>query len=66
MTTKEHKKHHIELHKALDELVADWISTTKKLPSKTSILELMQWSCAQTKNPDKTYRPARSGSKKAT
>lgn len=46
-----HKKRHEELHKCLDELVADWIEHTKGLPSKCSVLELMLWSHEQTLNP---------------
>jgi len=48
MTDSGHKKRHIELHNALDELVADFISSTKGLPSKTTVMELMQWSFEQT------------------
>lgn len=33
MTLEEHKKRHIELHKALDELLADFIANTGKFPS---------------------------------
>jgi hypothetical protein len=46
--TEEHRKIHIELHKKLDELLADFINETKKLPSKTTIMELMEWSYKQT------------------
>lgn len=52
MNTEEHKKRHAELHKALDELLADWIGATEGMPSKSSILELVKWSHAQTENPD--------------
>jgi hypothetical protein len=55
MTTEEqHRKRHIELHHALDELVADWIvhQPAGKLLSTTSIMELMQWSHRQTQKPD--------------
>jgi hypothetical protein len=51
MTKEEHKQRHVELHKALDDLIADFISHTTKLPSRTSLLELMQWSHQQTINP---------------
>lgn len=51
MTHKEHRIRHFELHKALDELVADMISHTKMLPSKTTVMELMTWANEQTKNP---------------
>lgn len=48
---EEHRRRHVELHKAFDELVADWIAHTGKLPSKSSVLELMDWSAQQTKDP---------------
>jgi len=51
MTPEEHKQKHTELHKALDELVADFIQHTEKHLSKTPILELIQWSNSQTHEP---------------
>jgi len=51
MTKEEHKQRHIELHRNLDELLADWISQTQGLPSKASVLEFMQWSHAQCVEP---------------
>lgn len=50
---KRHKERHEYLHMILDELVADFIDQTGNLPSKTTIIELMQWSNLQTKNPTK-------------
>lgn len=48
--SEEHRKRHVQLHKALDELVADFIGhNATALPSKTTILELMQWSNKQTR-----------------
>jgi hypothetical protein len=53
MTTETHRKRHEELHKHLDELVADMIiQCPGTLPSKTTILELMQWSHQQTVEPN--------------
>lgn len=52
----EHKRHlnrHKKLHKNLDELVADWISITGRLPSKATVMEFLEWSATQTKNPSK-------------
>lgn len=46
---EKHRQRHIVLHEMLDELVADWITCENKVPSKSSILELMQWSAKQTK-----------------
>lgn len=51
-TKKEHREAHIRLHIALDELVADMIRETTKLPSKTTVMELIQWSSKQIENPD--------------
>jgi len=51
MTNEEHIERHKELHQALDELLADFIQHTSALPSKTTVLELMQWSHAQTIDP---------------
>ena len=51
MTHEEHIERHQVLHKELDELVADFITHTKGLPSQTVVLELMHWSFGQTKNP---------------
>jgi len=52
MTEQEHIERHEELHRMLDELIADFIQHTGKLPSQTSILELMEWSHRQTIKPD--------------
>jgi len=55
MTQKKHIKRHKELHKALDELVADWIRHQEYPKSvsltKLSVMDLMLWSYQQTKNP---------------
>jgi len=51
MDEKEHKQKHIELHEALDELLADFFTNTNGGTS-TQILELAMWSSRQTKNPD--------------
>lgn len=51
MSPEEHKERHEELHRALDELVADWINHTNRIPSKATVLELMKWAYEQTLNP---------------
>ena len=51
LTKKRHIKRHKELHNALDELLADFITHTKFLPSKASIMTLVEWSHQQTINP---------------
>jgi len=43
-----HRLTHKRLHEALDELVADMISETNMLPSKTTVLALIEWSSKQT------------------
>jgi len=54
MTREEHIARHHELHRRLDELVADFIRHTDRLPSQTSVMDLIQWSFEQTKNPTPT------------
>ena len=51
MNFEEHKKRHEELFKSLDELVADMISMTTMLPSRITVLELMEWAKKQKDNP---------------
>ena len=51
MKTKEHKLIHISLHKNLDQLIADFIFHTEKLLSETSVMEFLEWSYTQTKEP---------------
>lgn len=49
-----HVQRHKELHASLDELYADYLTQNKgKLPSNTTVLELLQWSYQQTKEPTK-------------
>jgi hypothetical protein len=48
---KKHKERHILLHKHLNELLADFLKHTGKLPSKTSIISFIKWSYEETKNP---------------
>jgi hypothetical protein len=51
LDTETHRARHIELHRSLDELLADMIQQTSCLPSKITVLELLQWSHTQTVNP---------------
>jgi len=51
LSREEHIARHKELHRYLDELVADWITHTGKLPSTSSVFELMMWSSSQIDNP---------------
>lgn len=47
-----HKRKHKQLHKALDELVGDFVyHNPRKLPTRTTVFELMQWSKNQTEQP---------------
>ena len=48
MEFSEHIKRHNFLHKNFDELLADYLIQNKyKLPSTTTIMELMKWSAKQ-------------------
>ena len=53
LTYEEHLKKHEELHKSLDELVADFIYHHRDVTDVTgwSIAELMTWSLEQSVNP---------------
>ena len=54
MNEEEHKKKHEDLHRAFDELMDDWMTHTQRRPSKSSVLELLEWSFRQTAGPDHT------------
>ncbi len=46
----DHQKRHVELHAALDELVADYLMQHRGISLReTSVMDLMQWSSQQTK-----------------
>ena len=49
--SKTHKQRHIELHKAVDELLADFITNANGRPSM-EIFALLEWSHKQTQEPD--------------
>ena len=52
MTKKEHLERHQELHKKLDELVADFTNhNVDKQLNNTSVMELIEWSHQETINP---------------
>jgi hypothetical protein len=51
LSRNDHIERHIKLHNALDELVADFVQHTKKMPSTTTIYELMKWSHEQCSEP---------------
>ena len=51
MNHEEHKQKHKDLHANLDILLADFINHTGKLPSDTSVMDLLKWAYEQTKNP---------------
>jgi hypothetical protein len=53
----EHRERHKALHTMLDELLADYlIHHRDKRPSTTTLLELMEWSYAQTLEPTEIER----------
>lgn len=54
LTEDEHKARHADLHRNLDELVADWIRHTGGMPSRSSVMELMVWSSKQMQDPATT------------
>lgn len=50
--TTEHLARHVELHAALDELLTCFLLAHKhKVPSRTTVLELMTWSHEATREP---------------
>ena len=55
MTDLEHKQRHAELHKMLDELVADWITQTHSSPSRSSVMDLLRWATQQAEYPDHDF-----------
>lgn len=57
MTPDEHRQRHIELHRAFDELLADFLTHNRgKLLSNTTLEELLRWSHAQTVQPVEAKR----------
>lgn len=42
------REQHEDLHLSLDVLLAAFITETEKLPSKTSVMELVKWSYEKT------------------
>ena len=62
LTREEHIKRHRELHRALDELSADFITHTEKKLGETTILELLWYGLSnkfkiQQKRKDENHRP---------
>lgn len=51
ITHEQHIERHRELHRALDELVADFIGHTGALPSRATVMEFLQWSASQMSDP---------------
>lgn len=51
MTEEEHRQRHQVLHRALDELLADFILHTSEPPLRRPILDLVEWSHQQTIQP---------------
>jgi len=53
MNRDNHRERHVELHKALDELFADFITHSgTETFTKAPIISLIEWSHAQTIEPD--------------
>lgn len=52
MTHTEHKVRHLKLHTAYDELAADYLRWNPSATlSTTTLMQLMEWSSQQTRNP---------------
>jgi len=52
VTHEEHRARHLELHRAFDELLADYLAHNRgALPSSTTLMTLMEWSHHQTIDP---------------
>jgi hypothetical protein len=51
MSNSQHIERHKELHKAFDELLADYLLYSKKVPGEIPVFELMKWSYQQTLEP---------------
>ena len=47
----------LRAHKeSLDILVAMWVSETKKLPTQSTVMELMEWIHERARDPGKNFR----------
>jgi hypothetical protein len=55
MTHQKHLKHHIKLHNSLYELVDDYISQHDTDIDEMKLMELIDWSYQQCKNPDEQW-----------
>ena len=51
LTPEEHQKRHVELHRAIDELLADWLAHMPDASIDRAIIDLVQWSYKQTLSP---------------
>jgi len=51
LTAEEHKARHVELHRAFDELLADYITHARGSVLDHPIRDLVKWSYEQTINP---------------
>ncbi len=52
MTKEEHLQRHRDLHRALDELVADFLTHNRtRMMRTTSVMDLMEWAYSQTIQP---------------
>lgn len=51
MNKEDHIQRHKMLHEHLDELIADYVTSSNKLLGDTTVLELMDWSYKQTVDP---------------
>ena len=57
MTREQHKARHVELHRALDELLADYLTHHPDArPSTMPLVDLLKWSNEQQTNPTEPER----------
>ena len=52
LTEEQHMDRHVELHRSLDELIADFFDHNHDKGLTATLHELMKWSCKQTTDPD--------------
>lgn len=64
MNELNHKQRHQELHKAVDELLADFlVHNPGKVPSGMTVMELIEWSHQQTQEPTPNIKAWRDADK---
>ena len=62
MTPEEHKARHVLLHKHLDELFADWITHEPSASFSCPLIDLINWSHGQTRQPTESAQARKDSS----